>query len=393
MHYGRRYNNFYNDDEATAIFAAIDPGDTACRIVSWTPVHAGGVYVLVIDAVAVARTTATSRSHVPAEARAGIEVWECTQQTRNEDLSFFAAAIGDHVVGTWDEATGSPARYEVYRSETSGVYDDPPIVQVNAGETDYRFEDGPHEDDTLYYLLKAYDAAGNVKSAVEKSAVISSAPEPPTGVAMSHNNTTHVTTITWTPSTSADRDHTAARYGDPVELTAAPDATPSGSSWQLDQTDFTGHREFHLAAVDGDGNESASLVPMVSIDLVAGVQVERPNEPAILTARPVAGGEVELAVAYCRYGEVGTATSIRLYTNDGAGGAMDWVNHVGSTTLTGENEQVLTVTSNGLDGAKTYLCGVRARTADGTLDQNTNTTSVLTDATGPGTPVLTLTVE
>ncbi len=129
---------------------------------------------------------------------------------------------------------------------------------------------------------------------------------------------------------------------------------------------------------------------MVVVELEGGRQVSVPNSPVIMLAEAIADGEIRVAAAYDRTDEAGVATSIKMYVNDGAGGAMDWGTPVGSVTLaTGPDAQAVTVDSAGLAGATTYLVGVRAQTAAAMDAVNTNTEPVLTDATAPAAPDLT----
>ena len=172
-------------------------------------------------------------------------------------------------------------------------------------------------------------------------------------------------------------------------ISGTPQTTDAASPWTQNNSALTGHREYLVRAVDAAGNEEANLAQMVAIDLTAGVRDERPNQPAILGARAVADGEVEIEVAYDRTGEAGVAATVRLYANDGEGGAMDWDTPVGTANLTaGVNVQTVTIESSGLSGELTYLLGVRARTAATVEDANTTTPSLTTDATAPGASTL-----
>jgi len=200
-------------------------------------------------------------------------------------------------------------------------------------------------------------------------------------------------TLTWTASGSADVDHYAIYRGDwgvPVELSAAVHDTDAASPWEDDVTGLTGRYVYLVRAVDSAGNEEANLSQMVVVDLLNGAQMLRPNSPIIAGAEAIAAGQVRIHAIYDRHGETGVATSIRMYSNDGAGGAMDWDTPVGTVSLpSGQVFFFVDVDSAGLDGAKTYLVGVRARTDAGIEDANTNTESVLTDALAPDAPVLT----
>lgn len=202
-------------------------------------------------------------------------------------------------------------------------------------------------------------------------------------------------TLDCTASTSADINHYHIyRSGldgkiDLASIHAETDSFP----WSEDITGGTGRRAYLVRAVDDDDNEEANLSQIVWVDIVAGAVSTAPNEPGLVSAVAVADGEAEVAAIYDRTGEAGEATTIYLYANDGGGGTVDWGTSIGSATLgTGRTVQMVEITSSGLTGGKTYLVGVRAETAAGVQDQNTETASVTTDAAAPDAPVVTGTV-
>ncbi len=393
MHFGRIWGNYWGDDEAAGIYAAIDPDDPSARTLSWSAGPSGCVYVVMLDATEHWRGTATELSGIPPDVRENIEVWECSPQNRAEDLTLFATSALEHVALAWAEATGTPARYELYRSLTSGSYTDPPVFECMAGQTSYSYRDGPLADDTYYYRLTAYDAAGNAVNAAEQDVTVNRSPAPPTDVQVSHNDGTGLTTISWTAPADADLDHYAIRYGDPLELTGSPDDTDSASPWTQDNSGVTAHREFLVQSVDAAGNASGALSSMAAIDLDAGVQVSRPNSPTVLGQAAIAAGEAQVMASYDRTGASASAATLELYANDGAGGAVDYNTAVGSIAVPAGGPHALAVESSGLTGGLTYVLAVRARTSGGVEDLNTDTVSVLTDSTAPGAPTFTATAS
>ncbi|HUW99411.1 MAG TPA: fibronectin type III domain-containing protein, partial [Phycisphaerae bacterium] len=217
MKFGRRFGNYYGHDEAAHVYAAIDPDAPAVRVLSWSAGPSGCVHVVMLDAEARGRGTAAELAGIPPDVRENIEVWECSPQNADESLTLFATSALQHVALGWAEAAGAPARYELYRSLVSGTYADPPIFECPAGQAAYVYRDGPLGDDTYYYRLIGYDAAGNAVTAAEQDVTVNRAPAPPTGVTISHNDGTGLTTVSWTAPADADLDHFAIRYGDPVE--------------------------------------------------------------------------------------------------------------------------------------------------------------------------------
>lgn len=287
----------------------------------------------------------------------------------------------DEVKLTWSEASDAE-RYELYRSDTSGDYDDP-LKLIEAGEDSYEVLDGPLEDGTWYYKLKVYDEAGNTDS-TEISVTISSAPEPPSGLSYSISGGT--LELSWSASPSGDVDHynvyrALDGYLMPLD---GPHATPASSPWSEDISSVSGRLTYLVRAVDADGNEEANIGQMVALDVDAGAEVGRPNSPNILRAVPVAGGDIEVDAGYSREGEDGEAAELRLYTNGGAGGAVDYGTVVDTASLDNSEGQRVTLTASGLTDGDTYRVSVRAATSGGVEDTNTETAEATADATAPG---------
>ncbi|MFO8006889.1 MAG: hypothetical protein R6V05_04045 [Candidatus Brocadiia bacterium] len=397
VHVGRKIGNFAGPDTVQNLYAEPDPGQAGEVRLSWTPYHDHATYgtywQAVVDGQAIQTTDDTYVDGVPQDARE-IEVWECSSLTRDEDLSLVVTAVDEHAVCAWDETTGDPDIYELCHSTTSGSYTDPPIHVREAGEGSYTFRYGPLAEDTHYFRLTAKDAAGNPENSNEDSVSISIPPAPPTSLTLSHNDTTHVTTLDYDASPASDLDYYAIRWGDPVELTGTPDDTEATTSYDHDNTGFTGRRIYLVHAVDTDGNEEMGLAAMAVIDLNNGVQVSRPNSPEITESRAIASGQARVTVRYDRTGEAGVAATIELYADDGAGGAVDYNSAVGSTALdSGRQVQTVEVDSSGLSGGNTYELVARAATSGDVEDTNTDSVEVTTDATAPDAPTLSVVAD
>ena len=389
---GMRCGNPAGNVYAKNIFAEIDDDHAAQRILTWTPEHvADVVHHVMIDCVEYANLTDLEVSNFPQDARDHIQVIETSTQNKDEDVTNVAETASDTAQLTWTEVVGAD-RYELYHSLTSGVYGSTALALVEAGEASYVYYDVGLLDDTHYYRLKAFDPAGNTINSNEVNVAISAAPNPPTN--LSADVTAGTLSLTYTASTSADIDHYNVYRNDgagKIELTAAAHAVDAASPWSEDMSAETGHYEYLLRAEDADANEEANLLEMVAVDLEAGVQVARPNSPEIIESRSraIADGEVRIVATYNAVGEQGEATSIRLYVNNGAGGAIDYGTSVGSADLSTDAQvEVVSIDSTGLAGALTYRCVVRARTAAGVEDENTEYIELATDAAAPDAPVL-----
>lgn len=389
MKFGMRFGNPFGCVDPQNIYVAIDQDVPEARTLSWTAERTSGVvHHVIIDDVQYCVTGEVSLDNFPQDARDHIEIIETSPQNADEDVTEFTSSPNEYVKLTWAEATGTPDYYEVYRKLGAGSY--ALIATIDAGESSYELWDGPLDDGTYTWKLVAYDAAGNEKDSNEESETIDAAPDPPTNLAVSVAYSWII--LTWTASGSGDlASYNVYRgFNTEIELSAAAHDTATGTTWQERQVGTTGHFEFLLRAVDAAGNEEDGLGAMVQVDLDKGAIVERPNAPTTLLAEAIAAGQIRVQAGYDRGGEVGTATSIRIYVNDGAGGAMDWSTPVGTGTLaTGLDHQTIEIDSSGLTGGLTYNVGIRARTDGGTESDNTDVTAVTTDATAPGAPVLT----
>ncbi len=185
MKFGMRYGNPYGNVDAQNIYVNIPEDDPKSRTLSWTPEHSNGVYShVVIDGVEFSVTDGTSIENFPQDARDHIEVIETSTQNLHEDVSNVASSASDTAKLEWDEVSGS-SYYELYRALSPGGYGDTPIAVIQAGESSYAYYDRALPDDTYYYRVTAYDAAGNSQNSNEVSVEISAAPMPPSGLAIS----------------------------------------------------------------------------------------------------------------------------------------------------------------------------------------------------------------
>ncbi|HUW99643.1 MAG TPA: hypothetical protein VMY35_01585 [Phycisphaerae bacterium] len=394
MKAGMRAGNFAGDPDAQAIYVRIDRNEPTKRTVTWSPEHvAGVVHHIVLDGVDTFRTTAVTRDNFPQDIRASLLILETTDQNEDERLGKYGTKPGDFVTVTWDEVSGA-ARYQLFRKLGAGDY--AAVSQfVAAGETDYTLPDGPLANGTYTWKIVAYDTAGNTTDSDEEVLVIGAPPGPPTDLAASMDGA--ALTLTWTEPEAGAPDHYAIHYGvtpNFVEITpdAVPQDTEATTSWTMDMTGLTDRYEFLVRSVSAGGTEEKNIRQMVAVEVADGAQVLIPNSPWIIQAAAAPAGEIDLVAVYDRTGESGVATTIRAYVNDGAGGAIDYDTPVGTATLTtGDTNQAVAITTSGLSGALTYWIGVRARTAAGVEDANTDYSEVTTDATGPAAPDITVT--
>lgn len=389
MHLGRLFGNHLGKDTAAAIFGEIQPDAPTLRKLSWTPTVSGAWFKVALDGFDYLPNPITDEfiEDFYDSARDHIEVWECALNTRFEDLADrHYSSPSDSVRLSWSEVAGSPVEYVLYYGLSTGNCDTE-LARFAAGQTAYSYTHRALADDEYFYKVVAIDAGGNEADSNEESQTIDGAPDPPTAIALSHNDGNGETTISWTaPGTGADHYHLYS--GDPPDLLGAP-TNVADTDEVIDNSALTGHVEYLVRAVDAGGQEEANLSQMVRLDASGGTAVSRPNSPAIADAYAAEGGEITVLADYDKRNEAGTAATVKMYVDDGAGGGVDWNTPVASASLViGTDVERVSLTSSGLTGGLTYEVGVRALTAGGVQDPNTDTVEVTTDDAAPTAPTL-----
>jgi hypothetical protein len=361
-----------------------DNGDGFCTLSF--PSAGSDVVWLIADAVLLIET-ASGEALVESglDARKDLSAIRYYSGLTGADLDELLPSItGDDVALSWNDVSAD--LQILSRKPAGGDY----IELDRPSGTSYA--DADLADDTWTYRLDAYDEVGNVAASNEEEAVVNVGPAPPTGLSLAHDNGTKETTLTWTASVSADAAgynlYTSALNG-AVRLTGTPTDCGDVEVKVVDNTGVTGRLEWLLRTYNASGIEEAGIDAMVHIDLVNGERTLRPNTPTISSATAISAGQAEVQVAYTGEGAAGTATTVRIYADDGAGGAVDYVTPV-CTIILGETSepQARTGLTAGLDGQKTYALVARARTSAGTEDTNTTETEVTTDSLAPTTPTL-----
>ena len=259
---------------------------------------------------------------------------------------------------------------------------------------DLSYTDGPLADDAYDWRLDTYDDAGNVGESNVFEATVAVGPAPPSALSLSHNDGSGLTTLSWTASADATGYNLYTSTVDgPVRLTGTPTDLGNVVTTDVDNSSTTGEMTYLIRAYNATVEE-ANIEQMVKIDLTGGVQILTPNSPSIVSGVAIAGGQVRVVASYVGEGADGVAATIRVYSNDGAGGAVSYVTPVATGTLRATAAyQVATLDTAGLDGQKTYKLVARARTAVGVEDTNTVEIEVLTDSVLPTPATLTGTLQ
>lgn len=390
---GMRPGNPAGNVRALEYYVQIEPDTPARRRLSWVPERTVGVvYHVIFDAVKLYVTDLLYQTIIGGDLnpRAVIEVIETSPQNEKESLLNVMIEPGNRVRCTWDPVDGATS-YELYRKLSAGSYGSP-IYTNNKTQSEYEFMDSPLTDGSyVYKLVSLADEGDNTFD--EEPVSISTVPEPPTNIAGSWNPTTHVLTLTWTASPSADLNHYAIRHNNgsgPVRIDDAAEDTEASETWQIDLTGLTGDYEFLVRAVDNDSKEEQNLSQMIAIGVVVGVAQGRPANPDNVRAEAISGGKARVSFIYFPDNETGFASGVakeaRIYS-DGGTGIMDWITPVATVLMNNPTNPAEWSWDSGVLANDTYLFAVRIATDTGGAGfetQNTDTHEVTTNDSVPG---------
>lgn len=145
-----------------------------------------------------------------------------------------------------------------------------------------------------------------------------------------------------------------------------------------------------LRAVGAGGVEETNTRRVVEAvtDAAGDLQAPRPNSPSALVATPLADGDIELSWSYVSAGQQVAPAAFAVY-GDGAAGhaAIDYETVIATVTATpGQSRYATTLT--GYDHGDIVRLAVRAISAAGVHDGNTDDVVGVADATDPVAPTL-----
>lgn len=292
-------------------------------------------------------------------------------------------------------AGDADAVHKIYRRPIAGAWS--LIAQIRAGGC----LDGPLADGTYQYRAVAEDNEGDTAQSGIETATISSAPEPPSGLAYSWNAATKTLTLSWSASPSADLASYRVRSsaGDArLDLGSAPVQDSAALSYVRTFTAETGLYVFSVRAVDSSGKQEANVAQVLALRFLDGSLAAIPADPDMVAAAPAAGGKIRLTWIYRPWRETngpGAAYQARIYW-DNATGAVDFTAphatvYMGNPTA----ETSYAWTSAALTDGEEYRFVIRIATAaqpGGIETQNRAEVRATADSDQPTAPVLSVAV-
>jgi hypothetical protein len=394
MKWGRRWGNLWGGDEVTPIeiidFEEIPPA----ALVKWTSQGAGILYWVYVDGQFYATTTGLEIIVQFIDfGRHWVEILFGGTGNQDEDLAAFLSTIpGSRVKLTWTASASSDVdHYKVYML-VAAVWT---LQGQTKSKNDVTFITNSLVDGTYDFRVDPVDTAGNqTTSASTKQVVIARYPDPPTALALdSYDTGTQVGEFSFTESGSAGVVGTHVYHnsgsGD-IDYTTIKETVLAGNSdfsltmstsgeWKV------GIRAYNASLEEDNVDEFAAFElggsPVDQLD-------EQPNIPEALAAIAAAGGTFTLRCTYDATDELGFATIINYYANDGLGGAINYAATVATATVPdhtqGDFEPFeIEGTSSALVDTRTYIFAARSATAGGRESDSSDTASAICDATAP----------
>lgn len=243
-------------------------------------------------------------------------------------------------------------------------------VDIGSGVQGYEMYTPPVVTGIYKFIVHAVDALGNESAGVtETSQSITTLPSPVTGIGLAFSNTTHKATLVWQEDASIVSVNIYGNGGVIADL--FPDYTSLIVNVAAGVKSWTsgvlgaGRWVFGVRSVNAVGEEpNTTVLADVRVDGSGHKIVDAPPTPA-LSATPTANGKVSLAAAVLPNITMGAAVTAKFFTNDGAGGAVDYNAAIATITLLDLDAFLHATFDAGPYGATARKFGCRAYNAGG----------------------------
>ena len=315
---------------------------------------------------------------------------------------YFSTTPDNKIKITWDAPASviDVERYRVYWDAGAGtvVFDDVHNIGevLEDGSGSYELFTDELAVDTFKFVIRTVDDAGNESTnTTANSQVLSKYPGLVTAEAIVYDNGTDKVTITWTDPADIGSGDVRIYTNNGSLTNLFPDySTPLATIAAGVQT-FTsaaladGIHVFGLRVFDGTNEEpNTSVILTVRVEGLSEVSGS-PQKPE-LQALNSDGGKVKLIAIVDANSEVtDLARKVKFFTNDGAGGAVDYNTPLGgdfvNLNMRGLRFRAFFETSAFAETARKF--GVEAFTDAGVASVRADEVTITPDATSPPQPL------
>lgn len=311
---------------------------------------------------------------------------------------YFTTPQQNKIKLTWNPpaSVADVSKYRVYWDNAEGTvqYTSAYLIGTvfESGASSYEFWTDELSSDTYKFVIRTVDAAGNESTnTTATSVVLAGLPDIVTGVSISFSGGT--ATITWTDPANIgagnvriyDNSGTAANFY--PDYSSATATIAAGTETWTSGALADGTWVFGLRVYDGT-NEEPNTSVLASVRVDSGAQVTGfPIKPT-LYARNSDSGQVILQARV--QNNVGAkAQKVKFFTNDGAGGAVDYGSAIGGgfVALFIQPVQSTVEITAGPYGETARKFGLIAYTTDNIASVQADEVTITPDATDPPQPL------
>lgn len=374
-------------------------------LIEWTEITVGWDIAFMVAVDGKHYTTVADETSVIIKGESGaapiVQVVQVPLQSL--DPGFFIPGYFDSILNNKIKLTFDPPvsvtdveKYNVYFDNATGTVDFTTVIGAveEDGSASYEFITDPLANGTYKFVIRVVDTANNEETnIVETTVVLSGLPGIATGPAVTFNTGPKTATITWTDPADIGAGDVKIFSNGGAQANQFPDydtGAEIGTVAAGVQTFTTaalsdGVYVFGLRVFDGTNRETNTNV-LVFLRVESGAEVASYPPKPVLQAENAAGGTVNLLALVDPISALGEADRVQFFTNDGAGGAIDFGTPLspGFVNLVQRGNWHYADLTTAAFGETVRKFAARSFTSTGTVSVNSDELTITPDATAPG---------
>lgn len=312
----------------------------------------------------------------------------------------FASVTDNAIKVTWNPPASvtDVIKYRLYFDNGSGTvtFDDAGFLGEveEIGASSYEFWTDPLAAGTYKFVVRTVDAAGNESTnTTASSQALTVFPSTVTAFTLSYDEGTDKATLAWSdPADIGAGDveiydnagNASSLFPDYATVVAT---VAAGTETFLTAALTEGVWVFGARVSDGTNREvNSTVTATIRLDSSAD-EVSGPPPKPDLEAVTDGDGKLRLYGFVNPVGVTGKATSVKFYTNDGAGGAVDYATAIATVTLKQTPPFLAADFQTIAYGETARVFGCRSVTSGGVESVNADEVTITPDATEPPQPL------
>ena len=311
---------------------------------------------------------------------------------------YFATLINNKIKVTWNPPASitDVEEYHVYWDNKTGTVDFTSALAVigEDGSASYEFITDALASGTYKFVVRTVDTSGNeTTNTTETSQMLTTYPNLVTSEAVVVIAGPKVT-ITWADPADIGAGSVRIFHNSGNASNLFPDySTVQATIAAGTQTWTSGNLAdgiwvFGLRVFDATNEEPNTTVVLV-VRLESAAEVSGYPAKPLLVTQNAAAGKVDLLAIVQPITRSGRATQVKFFTNDGAGGNVDYATALGAgfIALHERGSVYLATLTSAAYGETARKFGCRAYTAGSVVSVNADEITITPDSTAPGVPL------